>query len=144
MTACGISIREIEITMFGADIRGMPRDTAPMRAAAVYAAGPMANLLCFAAVMLFAPSMPRDFFAVSSLALAVLNFLPIGTLDGGNALLCLLKRIAPAHAASAAGMISAAALFFLWLTAGWMLLLCGGNVSLLLFCMYMFMELYLK
>ena len=103
---------------------------------AVYLAGPLINLICGAV----AAAVGWDIFAICSFALAAVNLLPIRTLDGGNALSLLLsdipcgERIVP--------ITSAVCVFLLWLASVCMLLLCGGNLSLLAFVVCVFAELY--
>ncbi|MBE6610853.1 MAG: hypothetical protein E7632_00055 [Ruminococcaceae bacterium] len=140
-----VPIREIEITLFGAEIRTQPHTLSTLAAVAVYSAGAGANLLCAILVSLMPDAgQATQFFAASSFALAILNLLPIGSLDGGCILTALLHRLAPAGGRTIFAAIQAVALFFLWLAAVSLLLICGGNLSLYLFCVYMFWELYLR
>ncbi len=144
MMLCGIKIREIEITLFGAEIRSIPINLSGIRAAGVYSAGAGANLLSAGVIMLIQlRSLTASFFVVCSLALAILNLLPIRTLDGGFIAEIILNHLSPNHAYFILSIISASFLVILWLFAGYFLLLCGGNISLFLFCAYMFAQLFL-
>ncbi len=144
MLWCGVPVREIEVSLFGAEIRSVPTEISFLRMAALHAAGPCMNLLTAALMLLLAPHRPTAvFFACCSVTLAVLNLLPIRTLDGGCIAAALLFHMIPQKADRILTVLSAAALFLLWLAAAYLLLLCGGNVSLLLFCMVLFKELYL-
>lgn len=144
MLAVGADVREVEITLFGAEIRTSSLPCGTLAAVAVYAAGASANLLS-AAVMTAIPysTVETEFFAACSVSLAAVNMLPIRTLDGGCILEALLIRLAPVHAYTAVTAVSAVTLALLWLTAVYLLLICGGNLSLMLFCMYLFATLFL-
>lgn len=83
------------------------------------------------------------FFAACSFALAVLNLLPIRTLDGGCIFETICVRLFPIYADTVVDIVSGTFIFILWLISVYLLLLAGGNISLMLFCMYMFVTLYL-
>ena len=144
MTALGVPVQEIDITPLGAEIRTASHPANPRHAAVIHLAGPAANLL--GAAMLFFPerTAAAELFAASSLALGVFNLLPIQNLDGGHLLEVMLSRRAPLTAERITAAASAAALGILWLAAGYLLLLCGGNLSLFIICVFLFAELYLK
>ena len=144
MLLFGIPVREIDITPLGAVIHTAPTAPDAVRDAVVHLSGPAVNLLCAAMLLLPGCTPGMQIFAVSSLALALFNLLPVRSLDGGCAAAILLASIAPAHAAIIAEALSAASLAALWLAAGYLLLLCGGNLSLLVICVFLFAELYLK
>ena len=144
MALLGIPVREIDITPLGAVIRTAPCTPGACRDAAVHLAGPAVNLLCAGLLLLPGCTPAVQVFAASSLALALFNLLPIRGLDGGCVLASALAYLVPVHAQTLAGIASAAALGALWLTAGYLLLLCGGNLSLFVICLFLFAELYLK
>ena len=144
MLLFGIPVREIDITPLGAVIRTAPAAPNACRDAIVHLAGPAVNLLCAAWLLLPGCTPAMQIFAISSLALALFNLLPIRSLDGGCAAAILLAFIAPTHAQIIGELLSAASLAALWLTAGYLLLLCGGNLSLFVICVFLFAELYLK
>jgi len=144
MLLFGIPVREIDITPLGAVIRTAPAVPNACRDAVVHLAGPAVNLLCAALLLLPGCTPAMQIFALSSLALALFNLLPIRSLDGGCAAAILLTSVIPAHAQIIGELLSAASLAALWLTAGYLLLLCGGNLSLFVICVFLFAELYLK
>lgn len=145
MLMLGVPVHQVELTVFGAEIRTSHMNVSPAGAAAIYAAGAGANLLSAAGVMCIRPTtIEAEFFALCSISLAVLNLLPIRTLDGGCILEIAISRIAPFHMTAIVDVISSAALFFLWLAAVYLLLVCSGNLSLMLFCLYLFVTIYLK
>ena len=143
MLLCGCEVREVEITMFGAEIRSLPAKTGWLGEIAILAAGGLANLICVPIALLF-DGKHAAFFAVCSAMLAVLNLLPVRTLDGGCILSLLLARLTPTHAETILTVVSSVTLGLLWLAAGYLLLMSGGNLSLYLFCVYMFVTLYMR
>jgi len=144
MQLLGVTVREIEITLFGAEIRSLPCAQSTLRQTVIFASGAAANLICALLLLLPEHAPMLDFFAACSLVLAILNLLPIRTLDGGCIAEALLGRFVPAHADRIMDVLSAATLAILWLGAVYMLLFFGGNVSLMLFCLYLFVSLYFK
>ncbi len=128
MLCCGIEIRQIKVSLFGAEISGADVEgTGRAAQIAVYAAGAAVNLVCG----LIAECFGFGFFAGCSYALAAVNLLPIETLDGG----CIIAAIIR--------LLSGLSLFLLWLAASYLLLLSGGNLSLLMLIVYLFVTIYL-
>ena len=144
MYAAGTEVNEIEITLLGAEIRSGMGSLSPIRGIAVYAAGGMANLLSAWAVSLFPDTVWTEFFVGCSVVLAIFNFLPIRTLDGGCIAEELLTLALPKNGERFFSVLSAMTLALLWLIAVFLLLVADGNVSLLLFCVYMFYSLYFR
>ncbi|MBQ2765976.1 MAG: site-2 protease family protein [Clostridia bacterium] len=142
MLVSGMEVSEIEITVFGAEIRTPCNSRTALVNIAVFSAGAVANILC-AVVVFILPTPPLEavFFANASLSLAIVNLLPIRTLDGGCILETLLISISPKHMPMIVDIVSCITLGILWLTAVYLLLTCGGNLSLMLFCIYLFVTL---
>ena len=138
MTALGMPVGEIEISVFGAEIKSLMLNGAgAIKRCLVYLAGPLTNIIS-GLLTLGAEDMT---FAVCSFALAAVNLLPIRTLDGGCALFAALSRFRCAD--RVLDITSGVGVFTLWLAAVYFLLLCGGNLSLLAFVFCLFAELYL-
>lgn len=138
MLLCGVSVRRIDITLFGAEISGGCLDNAKKAARiAIYSAGAAVNLLSGC----IGEALGLRFFADCSFALAAVNLLPIKTLDGG----CIVNTIFEDVGCGQfiIELLSALSLFVLWLAAAYVLLLCGGNLSLMAFIAYLFVTLYL-
>ncbi len=144
MKLLGVGIGEIEVTLLGAEIRSVPRMLNTLGEVAVYSAGAAANVVTAGAVCLLFSGEWAALFIICSLSLAVFNLLPIKTLDGGCIFGAVCQRIMPRLADKLSSAVSSATLLALWFVAVYLLLLCGGNVSLMLFCIYMFANLYLK
>lgn len=103
--------------------------------ARIAAAGPAVNLLCAALAAALHRGRPDDrllFFAAASLALGMVNLLPLPTFDGGRILACTCAQLL---GTSAAGRITraagAACTVALWLLAAALWMRTGGNLSLL-------------
>lgn len=136
-------VREVKITVFGAEIRSLGYKNELSRAA-VYAAGGAANIVSALTVLAIGvDDAYAELFVACSLALAFVNLLPIRSLDGGCILEALISHFAPTHAYAAVTVASAVSLGLLWLVAVYILLVCGGNLSLLLFTACLFWELFL-
>lgn len=145
MRAVKMDVREVEITMFGAEIRAPAYSASELACAAVYAAGGAANILSAAiAWIIGAGGAYAEFFVACSFGLAFVNLLPVRSLDGGCILASLLACFAPQYAHSIVSAVSAVTLALLWLAAVYVLLVCGGNLSLMLFCIYLFVTLFCK
>lgn len=140
-----VPVREMEITLFGAEIKSGLFGVGSAGRAVIYFAGAGMNILTgVAAVLLFKQSFLANVFFVSSLGLGVLNLVPIRSLDGGKILEVICESVCPTRADRILNITSVVSLAFLWLTAVYLMLCLGGNISLLLFCMFMFVSLYLR
>ena len=138
MLCCNIGIRRINLSLFGAEISGADIGSAGRAAQiAVYAAGAAANLVCG----LVAECFGFGFFADCSYALAAVNLLPIETLDGGCIVAAMLSDCKYGHIIIR--LFSGLSLFLLWLASSYLLLLYGGNLSLLMLIVYLFVTIYL-
>ncbi len=144
MFALGYSVDKIEITVFGADIRLPCGSTRGIRDIAVYAAGGTANLLSAAVTVFFSQNEAARMFGACSVVLAALNFLPIKNLDGGCIVRTAAEMLFPNAYLKVTETVFAATLLGLWLVSVWLLIAFDGNISLLLFCCYLFATVYLK
>ncbi len=144
MCAAGIKVHELRITVFGAEIRTPPHCKNELTRAAVYAAGGVANIISALVVLVMGfDGAYTELFIACSFALAFINLLPIRSLDGGCILEALISHFAPSHAYAVVTAVSAVSLVMLWLVAIYILLVCGGNLSLLLFSGCLFAQLFL-
>ena len=99
------------------------------------AAGPMASLLCAAAVApLWSVGEAFRIFSAASLVLGLLNLLPICDFDGGRMLRSFCAyAFGPSAARRALAVTSAVFWFLLWAIAVYFLLLAGDGLSLFCF-----------
>ena len=110
----------------------------------VSAAGPVINLLTLLLADAFPLTLARQLASVS-LLLAVLNLLPITGFDGGRICHALLSILFSETTADAFLKISTAiSLAILWVLSLYVFFYSGVNVTLLLFCAYLFSYLIVK
>ncbi len=98
--------------------------------------GPLLNIIFFIVSDYFSW---RDSFKYSNLMLALLNLLPVASLDGGEAVDCILERyFLPGTAYSLRSVISALPIFLLFAFSAYIMLFMDGNPSLYLVCVSLF------
>lgn len=144
MALCGVRIRAIAFTPVSVNIRRRS-NISVRREVAVTLGGVAANLLASALLYLFCfQSMRVMLLLAANVAVALFNLLPVGNLDGGQlcSLLCMhffTPRLA---------LVISRAVSFLALTplcaAAVLLLLRGGNFTLLLMCAYLGVTIVLR
>ena len=144
MRLLGVGVGEIEVTLFGAEIRSVPRMLNMAGEVAVYSAGAAANIVSAGAVYFLFSGEWTTLFIICSFTLAIFNLLPIKSLDGGCIFAAVCRGVMPNSADRVISAVSSVTLLVLWLASVYLLLICGGNVSLMLFCIYMFVTLYIK
>lgn len=111
----------------------------------IAAAGPIMNLLYIIAARLFLPPPLKEATAMLSFSLAVLNLIPVRTLDGGHmarALLC--RSFVEETAETVLQVLTAGFLGILYVFALYLLFYTGVNLTLLIFCAYLFSYLFVK
>lgn len=145
MLLFGVPVREVEITLFGAEIRALTYSLGAVGRVCVYFAGAAANFACGSLVWAIFQGAPFAYlFFICSLGLGFFNLIPIRTLDGGCILEVICVRLFPRYASMVLAAVSALSLAVLWLSAVYLMLIFNGNLSLMLFCSYMFVSLYLR
>ena len=133
---CGITIKQIRLTVIGAEMTLFsPMGYRQECLAAL--AGPAVNLMLAGLCCWWEPGV---LFAGINLALALLNLLPVTGLDGGRAIYCVLSLLAGPDAAGRVGewlnFICSGALLGISL----LLLRVGGNVTLLLVSLWLVLQ----
>ena len=110
----------------------------------IAAAGPLLSLAYAAASYLMPQSVGMGVRSVT-MSLAVLNLLPVKTLDGGRMAGALLSCFfGEAAAARVLAVSSVVCLSVLWILALYIFFYSGVNFTLLLFCAYLFSYLVVK
>lgn len=108
------------------------------------AAGPLANLVSLA-LSLALGSKIHAFFPSVSLALALLNLLPIEGFDGGRITHCLLSLLLPPHKADRIlDLLSFLFLFTLWCISVYLMMRVGNQLSLFFFSTAIFFRIFLQ
>lgn len=107
--------------------------------------GPLFNFLSTWCLLAFSHSGNAVFFASTSLALGILNLLPIREFDGGRIAECLLSLFCPySQVSSVCDLLSFLSLFFLWSMAVYLMIRGGGSVTLFIFSASLFARIFLK
>ncbi len=105
----------------------------------IYLAGPFCSALTAVAALLF----DNHLLFSLSLALGVLNLLPVKIFDGGKALYALLCMTCPIYADKIIKILSGCVLFVLWSFSVYLLLKVGENLSLFILCFYLFFAVFI-
>ncbi len=137
----GVGIRRIRILPYGFEIYTARTYRSFFEESVVSLAGCAVNLMTFALLFRFGGF--AEMLASSSLALGILNALPIIGLDGGTFLLSLISNFAlPDRAEKICRVISFATLISLWIPAAYIFLVSGYNYSLFVMCIWLFCKVF--
>ncbi len=110
----------------------------------ICAAGPFANVLSILPLYTFRSNVDISFFISVSLALALLNLLPVKGFDGGRIFYCLLSLVLPPSAAERLYSLSSFfCLFILWCGSVYMMIRTGADISLFVFSAGIFTRVFL-
>lgn len=151
MWAFGVDVSCFEISLFGAEIRTDFKSRGSEAASVIkkiiiYSAGALANLIsggiCF--LIFRDTSGVALFFQGCSLSLALINMLPIRTLDGGAVIDVLVCALPSSTGFYIKDILEGISLAFIFIAAISLLLFFNANISLLILCMYLFYEIYLS
>ena len=145
MKLCGQKIHKITVLPFGVDIKKAPSVSSYKNDIAVSCSGVGANLFLTLFCFFLPPSPEINFFSASNIVLAIVNILPIKTLDGGE---IVEKTIAYIYGTETAekviGITSIISIMLIGALAIWILFSTSYNFSLLLMCIYLFCSIFLK
>ena len=143
-----ISLSECKIDIFGASLCPAAYNFSYKDEILLCISGPMSNLLTLLPFIPFALVFKHDLsicFATASLALALLNLLPISGFDGGRifyALVCILSD--PDTANTVISVVSFFCILVLWLISVYLLLIARSNLSLFVFSISLFIKIFIK
>ena len=140
----GKRITEIRLMPVGISI-GLSAASSYREELLIAAAGPLMNLLYLAAAAIFMPARVASSVLAASASLAVLNLLPLKSMDGGRIADAVLS---PLLGVETSGRIlyvtTCACLSVLWMLSLYVFFYSGVNFTLLLFCAYLFSYLIVK
>lgn len=141
--AMNIPIKCIRIDIFGAYIETRSMSCPYAKEAVLCIAGPLTNIIsAMLSSLVFRFDTPL--FAVSSIALAVINLLPINGFDGGRALSCLLlNRFSPRTVSLLTDVTSFICVFMLWTVSVYFIMRVGAYLSLFVFSSVLFARMFL-
>ncbi len=139
---CGAGVRNITVCGLGASIE-FDRAFCVYDEITVLGAGMIFNLISASVGTLLGEGF--KVFVAFSLGYAMLNMLPIASLDGGGVFSAVtsLKLSYRAHAA-VCGTVSFVFLFILWQIGIFILFKTEANITLFLMCMCLFFELFCR
>ncbi len=143
-----IPIKSLHFNMFGARIElGDPLGSYISEFAVAFA-GPALNILLGVVGIIIYREQAGDrllFFTLTNFALAIVNLLPISTLDGGRMLSSLASQFFGSDAAERImRFVSFAVIVLLWLISVFMWFYFEENISLAVLCMHLFLNLIIK
>ncbi len=148
MKICGAEIRSITILPFGAVIDSDAVSLSYGRDAVISLAGAGVNLICALwgwVFFLLINNIYIAFFCICNLFLAVVNLLPIKTLDGGRALEALLYMRVPVYKVQNCIETASFISFAVLAAASFALLsVTGCNLSLTIVFVYLYICVYIK
>lgn len=145
---CGIRLRECQIGIYGAGLVPDGGVYSYGQEIALCLAGPLVNLICASVGLWFLNGTAGGFwagFVFSSLALGVLNLLPIQGFDGGRILCALLLRFCPPRTAERmVAVLSFLCVLSLWCLSVYLLLRFVASLSLFIFSLSLFSRIFLS
>ena len=137
----GTGIRRIRVLPYGFEIQTRREYKSFSEEIAVTLAGCAVNLITYAVLRSFDGYL--GIMANASLALGILNAIPVTGLDGGGALMSALSYFAlPDKAEKICRRVSFVFLVLLWIPAAYIFLTTGYNYSLFMMCVWLFCKVF--
>ena len=141
---CGIRLRECQIGIYGAGLVPDGGVYSYAQEIALCLAGPLVNLLSASVGLHLPDGAFRQGFLFSSLALGLLNLLPIRGFDGGRILSALLLRFwQPRTAERITDVLSFLCVLSLWCCSVYLLIRFVASLSLFIFSLSLFARIFL-
>ena len=143
----GIGFYEMRLGIFGAQLR-TGRICGYREELLLAAAGPLANFLSLPAaffLLRFFPSATDyiNLFILSSVALGIMNLLPVRSLDGGRIFICLFSSKSPGTVEKVLSFLSFLSIFTLWCISLYLLLRFSTSLSLFIFSLSLFAKIFI-
>lgn len=138
--ALSIDLSHMKLDVLGARLTTAGRLYSYPCMIALCLAGPLVNLLCFVLTLPFCAYSDWILqFSLSSLALGLMNLIPIEGFDGGRTVHGLLCAFMPVSIVErVCTVLSFASLFLMWLFSVWMILRTGTTLTLFVFSCCLF------
>lgn len=141
---CRVRVERVVIYPFGADMSLAAPNRSYGKDALIAFSGAAVNLLLAWGGYLYGGK-TGEFLILCNLALAGMNLLPIGGLDGGMILTSLCsERMLPDTAERVLKVTSFFCLFFLYLSAVYILMILDGDPSLFVIVCFLFASIFLR
>ncbi len=146
----GVRLSRFELGIFGARISTECALTSYTKEIAISSAGPLSNLICADIAAIISKtsgvsSQVFDIFTVSSLALGIINLLPIKTFDGGRIFSSFLSIFLSVSSVEIIiDICSFLSLFFIWSISLYLLLRTSASLSLFVFSLSVFSNIFIS
>lgn len=139
-----IRLRELKLGIFGAALSPESYLYSYKKEILLCLGGPLVNFLCAIIVSSFFYTEPFEYFKMCSLALGVLNLLPVSGFDGGRIFTALLSMIfSPRAVQVISKFISFVLIFTLWSFSVYLLMKISASLSLFMFSLSLFAKIFL-
>ena len=145
-----ISLRELKLGIFGAGLSPASSIISYKKEILLSLLGPLSNFISIISIKLIVPDELCDTsffnnFLGSSLALGVLNLLPVDSFDGGRILTSILSlQLSPKSVTSVMNAVSFIIIFLLWTLSVYLLLRVSSSLSLFIFSAYLFSKFFIR
>ena len=141
---CKIQLRELKLGIFGAALSPQNYLYSYKKEILLCLGGPLSNFLSAFAISYFFNAEPLEYFNECSLALGILNLLPISGFDGGRIFSALLSIFFPPNTVqTVCKAISFALIFILWCFSVYLLIKISASLSLFTFSLSLFTKIFL-
>ncbi len=142
---CHIRLSELKLSIFGAALSPSNTLYSYKDEILLCIGGPLSNFVSALIVhMCLGNILKADIFVMSSLALGIINLLPIIGFDGGRITLALLSLIlGPRQANGILKFLSFMFIFILWLFSVYLLIKIGASLTLFIFSLSLFTKIFI-
>ncbi len=141
---CGIRFHELRLGLLGASLLPRGELFSYKKEIVLCLCGPLASILSAGVAVHILDMDCNSLFVMSSVALGLLNLMPIKDFDGGRALksfLCLF--LSESTASTILKATSFLLLFSLWSLSLYLLLRVGASLALFVFCLCVFGKIFI-
>ena len=138
-----IKLSEMKLSIFGASLYPRNQLFSYFDEIILCVGGPLTNLLSAAVCISLGRS--HSLFSMSSIALGVLNMLPIHGFDGGRILSAFLSiYLSPKAAVIVCKMVSFVIILIMWCASVYFLLRSSATMTMFVFSMFMFSKIFIS
>lgn len=138
-----IRLSEMKLGIFGASLYTQNQLFSYSDEIFLCIGGPLANIL--SVVVCLSVGRTNSLFFLSSIALGVLNMLPINGFDGGRILSAFLSiHFSPKTAVTISKTVSFAILFSMWCISVYFLLRSNATMTMFIFSIFMFAKIFIS
>ena len=141
---CKIRLRELKLGIFGAALSPQSCLYSYKKEILLCLGGPLMNFLSVLVITAFFDTPRFEYFKDCSIALGLLNLLPISGFDGGRILYSLLSILLPPRAVDVLSKaLSFLLIFTLWCFSVYLLIKISASLSLFIFSLSLFAKIFL-